>query len=641
MKTKRQFFSLALAALVLGACSDDLGVNNGQPQGGVGAGETGYVSLAINLPTQPSTRAANDDFDDGDASEYKVTDATLLVFQGSAESTSVLQGIYELGGTATDYDPEDDQITSKYSYVQEITRPTASATDNIYALVVLNKNGLLTKEVNNTWKVGGNTALTPGSTTFSGFNAALELDLAKVASRTDATNGSFLMLNAPLYNAQGGDVNPTTPDDDAVQVMVLIDPENIFDSEADAKANPAANIYVERAVAKVTVTNNASTSVKPEGVQSFTVAHWTLDQTNKKSYPVRNVFHTDATNWWGYAATGVSTDEYRFVGGAVVEDGLYRTYWGADPNYDGTGYTDGTTHDVTTDGLAANFYSLAGHAPMDDELTEVGETYPLYCLENTFDVDNMRKDQTTRAIVAVKLTLAADAADADGSFYVLNNVKSTFYKETDIVNLIKQAYLDNPSVQAALHDETSGLAAGQTLDPASDITVTWQHGTETADADLGNLSGGTALVASIYVDDDAASKFKAVDPAETGVVPDVLKEANDDNFVSALNSSYKISRYKEGVAYYPVLIQHFGDDLTPWEQTDAEDGSSYNGNEKDYLGRYGVLRNNWYTINVTSVKSIGSAEVEPEHGEDDPAAAWMSVEINILSWAVRTQDVEL
>ena len=81
---KFKYLPLALAALALGACSsDDIAVSEGGGAG-VPAGEKGYVSLAINLPTQPSTltRATDNSatLDDGDACEYNVNDATLLLF---------------------------------------------------------------------------------------------------------------------------------------------------------------------------------------------------------------------------------------------------------------------------------------------------------------------------------------------------------------------------------------------------------------------------------------------------------------------------------------------------------------------------------------------------------------------------------
>ncbi len=92
---KLKISMFALAALALGACtSDDVALNN---ENNVLNGGDGYVSLAINLPTTPSTRAANDVFDDGLASEYAVQDATLLLFGGSSESTAVYYASYNLG----------------------------------------------------------------------------------------------------------------------------------------------------------------------------------------------------------------------------------------------------------------------------------------------------------------------------------------------------------------------------------------------------------------------------------------------------------------------------------------------------------------------------------------------------------------
>ena len=628
MKTKRQFFSLALAALVLGACSDDLGVNNGQPQGGVGAGETGYVSLAINLPTQPSTRAANDDFDDGDAVEYKVNDATLLIFVGANEQNSIFNGAYALAGTQADYNPEDDNITSKYSYTAPIVRPTTTAGQNIYALAVINGSGILTSETAGnatTWKIG-NTTLAAGTTTFAQFNAALTLtkeQIAGMASRSGS--GNFLMLNAPLYTAPGGQTQPAATA--AARVLSVIDPNNIFDSESMAEDNPAADIYVERAVAKVTVTEDASLddSGMPTGVTVNDIAGWTLDITNQKTFPVRNV---NGASWWSYYNTASTGDHYRFVGTAAVDPGLYRTYWGIDPNYDGTGYTDGTTGNVNA---STEFFSVVGTAPTT--LTQTGATNPMYCLENTFNTANMMKDQTTRVIVAVKLSVGY-AGEGNGDFYVLNNVKSTFYKKADIENVVKQAYLDNAVVQAALHGE-GGLTSTGSIG-GEDLVVTYKHGTDDADEDLGNLEGGTVTVATVHVSADAADNF------ENSTIP-VALASNNQTVTNDINAAYKISYYKGGVAYYPVMIKHFGDDATPWDTDDASETSSYPVpySANNWLGRYGVLRNNWYTVNVKSISSIGSADVEPEYGPDDPVESWISVEINILSWAVRTQDVGL
>ena len=88
------------------------------------------------------------------------------------------------------------------------------------------------------------------------------------------------------------------------------------------------------------------------------------------------------------------------------------------------------------------------------------------------------------------------------------------------------------------------------------------------------------------------------------------------------------------------MIQHFGDDQTPW--TAGSESYPTPNRDDNYLGRWGVLRNNWYEINVTGVKSIGSPVVPEVYGTpDDPVQSWISVEINVLSWAKRTQNADL
>lgn len=107
--------------------------------------------------------------------------------------------------------------------------------------------------------------------------------------------------------------------------------------------------------------------------------------------------------------------------------------------------------------------------------------------------------------------------------------------------------------------------------------------------------------------------------------------------------------YKNGVAYYTVRIKHFGDDLTPWKNGELgvkpgsvyPDGTSKTA-EENWLGRYGVLRNNWYDITVSDVKGLGSATVPELTGTtDDELESYIAVRINVLSWAKRTQGATL
>lgn len=643
---KTKYLALAFAALTLGACtSDDVAVQDDPNI--VQEGEKGYVSLAINLPTQPSTRATDNSatLDDGDAVEYNVNDATLLVFVGEEgkETDATFAGAYSLTENSQTDDLDDDHITSTYTYVQSISMPAVADGQTLFGLVVLNNGGLLTQSGAN-WSLHG-TQLT-SATKFSDVNKAMTLNdedateaesnnnmLAAIANRSN--NGNFLMTNAPLYTKQEGSNDPTSTASGStagkLQTLVVIDPSNVYNNRTDAERNPAANVYVERAVAKVTLSQAQSlnTSELPTGITAQIVG-WTLDNTNKHTYLMRNVFETECANWWGYKADG--TSKYRFVGGLALEDNsLYRTYWGVDPNYNGTGH-DGSSY-VTSGNVNSNqdeFNSVVGTAPAGTALSELGYEHPLYCLENTFNTENMRKDQTTRVIVGVKL--GVEGADENDDFFVKNEDMNTFYNYSDICTDVASSY-----ITALSSDINSALNADETLEP-SDITVIFAKGAVSSDADkMGGLPGGVITVKEVYVSSTANTKFKE------NTIPAKLK-ANDPTTTASINSSTKIEFYKGGVAYYRAIIEHFDSETeTPWATTDGSDGNSYPGTNaaRDWLGRWGVLRNNWYDIQVTSIRNLGTPDIETETGFNDPLDSWMSVRINILSWAKRSQSVDL
>lgn len=111
----------------------------------------------------------------------------------------------------------------------------------------------------------------------------------------------------------------------------------------------------------------------------------------------------------------------------------------------------------------------------------------------------------------------------------------------------------------------------------------------------------------------------------------------------------QINYYKEGKTYYWTRpIKHFGDYYTPIYNGDTKVDYYDNANDytnENHLGRYGVVRNNWYEICITSVSGPGYPEIpeiptEPEN-PDDGGDGYVKAEINILSWAKRQQDVEL
>jgi len=626
-----RLFLMALAAGMMVSCSDEPTA----PETGVrpSQGETGYIALSINMPqTSGSGTRANDSFDDGIPAEYQANDATLILFTGTSESEAKVKGVYDMSNLVPQ-EAEGGNITIKYNTVQQITNP-ASGTEKLYAMVVLNNSGLI--EVSGT--DGASSTLNGQNMTamkFTDFTAATAnylLTDTNLGAIANVSGSNFLMSNAPLADKQGG---TTAPSSAAINTLVEVDKDNIYPSETAARSGEATEITVERAVAKVTVKSTAGTStVSGTEITGFTINGWTLCNTNKKSYFTRNV-DCGTSSWWGYQAYG-STD-YRFIGSDEVyttDDApavsYYRTYWAKDPNYDS--YKSGEFNVVK--GIPASLNNLDTDA---------------YCLENTFNVANQNQNQTTGVIV--KATLTVNDAESDKSFFTLNGDKSTIYTFAKMLEKTKEFYLKNADVKDACEDALTGLLSGQ-LD-VSDLVVelTNSDGTTkvtldgTDDAISAFTKAGNYTLTSIYVKDASASKFK------NGVVPDKLKSTNTALIETIKNNVGTVSYYKNGEAYYYVLIRHFDETQTPWkvdELTAAGLSDSYpdiyqgKTAEENWLGRYGVVRNNWYQVNVTGIAQIGDAEAPVIPGKpDDTREQWIKAEINVLSWAVRTQEAVL
>ncbi len=631
---------LALAAMALCACTnEDIVLTENSP---VAIGGDGYVSLAINLPTEVSSRAANDNYNDGLPSEYAVNDATLLLFGGASETEATCYGTYNLTTKWEEYGSQYDNITSRSQVTQKIDTPTSGS---IYALVVLNavSNKLLSD-------VGTDDA-TFGNLTLEGATLGnLQSKVQELGGVSAMTSKGFFMCNAPLISAPGG---ATDPSKGVVTTLAEIDGSKIFSSAAEAESHPATEIYVERGMAKVTVVDNTPTT-PGTGEIAATINGFILDLTNNVSYLVRNATtgSVDAfkASWWGLKnGNTLNANQYRFAGNVPVSAGLYRTYWATDPNYDVVPYDPASPDGARDYGTVMT--SLAGGTPT---LTACGDETPLYCLENTFNVSHMNQDETTRAIIGATLNGGKD-------FFIWDNDKTTIYSDesrpfwggTKGIDEIKALILTQLQAEGYMK-EAEAAWVGPTIglhDMYSYITIVFD---EEKDGVISRASDDLTFRYTIS-SSVRANWFVDSDNKPLGHVPDVLVEGSDayNEVVKNLNDHHQVAFYKGGQSYYPVLIEHFGSDLAPWDEKFSVPNASHNAqsypenvwgatSEANWLGRYGVLRNNWYEINVTGVHTIGSATVPTAYGDpDDPTQKWMSFEINILSWAKRTQDVTL
>lgn len=571
----KHFFGLAVIAAMTASCSS----NNELVNGGNGSGENetgvGYASFSINLPTTSGTRADSDPtFEDGNTDEYKVNDATLLIFKkGSTEK----EGDYtfvesaELGSMAPWKDPNETGVTTHAKITAKLE--SVNKSDNNFALVLLN-NGTGTNAKVDMPSVGEK---------FSVWNATATEKFAK------PENG-FYMANAPLFK----DHNVTT--------LVPIESTKIYPTEEEAAKNAATDIYVERGLAKVTLGTGTTTekTVNSSTYQDdkVTISNWALDVTNKKAFPIHNVdgLNEDENyaDIWSNATTTSETNgatTLRFVDNTTAL--AKRVYWGKDPNYN-------------TDNLRNT--DEAGKTARKAEFNYVKNTdvtadpaKPLYCLENTFNLDNMMQGQTTR-IVFKATYKPASLPKGEKTFYKIGKNTAIWSKdnlETEIKTAVASVFSD----------------------------VTTDKITVNLDAEDNKITAaGTHYIAAVNI----------TVAGVTTITPENITAINTQ---LGLNETKKvgISTYAGGESYYIARIKHFGDALTSWSSGD------YGTNNLAYLGRYGILRNNWYELTVSSVSGPGYPsvpEVKP-NTPDDENDKYISVSVKILKWAKRTQDVNL
>ena len=594
----KHFFGLAVLAAMTASCSS----NNDLVNGGNGENETGssYASITINLPTTSGTRAENDNFNEGTASEYAVNDATLVIFEkgtATSENNFAFVETADLGNLEPwkKDNTTDNGITTETTITAKLEQATVGDGENCdyYALVILNN-----KDKNNADKV----TLPTSTTTYGKWNVAAS---ATAANLVDNTKG-FYMANAPEFTT--ADADPTT----------LVKIEGIYRTKEEAQSKPGTTVHVERGLAKVTVGPSGTIDYFAEGganatgtnysSDKVTITNWALDVTNKHSFPVHvtsglkdGTTISEGQNVTGYAdiwknekaTAGTTPATSRFVSNSTTAT-FKRVYWGIDPNYS-MGLTD-------LDKCKEQFTI----AKTNGEVTwnnGSGSNNPLYCLENTFDIKNMKQGQTTRVLLKATYAPSALASETDKTFFMIGNSSDIWTTKTLKAQIASKAK--------------------EALGKTTELTVVLK-------GDL--LTAGTHVLTESNV---------SIKEGET------KPELVDDGLVAKLNNKLGldatkkigIKTYEKGESYYIARIKHFGDDLTPW----VAGNENYGENNLNWLGRYGVLRNNWYELTVNSISGPGYPdvpEVKPDV-PDDEDTKYINVSVKILDWAKRSQSLDL
>ena len=578
MKIKH-YFGLAVIAAMTASCSSNEDLGNAGPGTGTNEAGVGYATFTINLPSVSGSRAAGDPImNEGDAEEYAVKSATALIFQkyGSDEGSYKFVESVTLPIDGWTDDATDGITTTSKKLVAKLTNVD---TKNTYAVLVL---------LNNQSASGVKIELPTAGQSYNDWNnKVLSPDLAELAK-----TGEFYMANAPL-NESG-----------KVTTLVTIKENNIYPTQKEAESGTAAaDVYVERGVAKMTVADPGTITVKDKATSAATKSevtfnNWALDITNNKTYAVHYIdgLNSDFSTIW--------TTE-RFTGTNN------RVYWGKDPNY-----SKDELKEASDDGdkkRKEEFNFITATSEINKDFTNTTKTNPVYCLENTFNLANMYQGQTTRVIFKATYTPKDAAgnslAEADGTFYTIGNMK-TILKKVDL--------------EAAVNAAATSVLTDCTVD-YTNFKTEGSHVITLADI---KDATGTPLVAE--------TKYSG--KTGTTIVKEINEKLGLTDGAGRDEAKVGINTYLEGATYYIARVKHFGDALTKWNS-----GESYGDNNKQYLGRYGMLRNNWYELTVGNVYGPGYPGVPPVDPTlpDDENEKYLSVSVKILSWAKRSQKVDL
>lgn len=577
MKIKH-YFGLAVIAAMTASCSSNEDLGTAGPGTGTNEAGVGYATFTINLPSVSGSRAAGDPImNEGDAEEYAVKSATALIFQkyGSDEGSYKFVESVTLPIDGWTDDATDGITTTSKKLVAKLTNVD---TKNTYAVLVL---------LNNQSASGVKIELPTAGQSYNDWNnKVLSPDLAELAK-----TGEFYMANAPL-NESG-----------KVTTLVTIKENNIYPTQKEAESGTAAaDVYVERGVAKMTVADPGTITVKDKATSAATKSevtfnNWALDITNNKTYAVHYIdgLNSDFSTIW--------TTE-RFTGTNN------RVYWGKDPNY-----SKDELKEASDDGdkkRKEEFNFITATSEINKDFTNTTKTNPVYCLENTFNLANMYQGQTTRVIFKATYTPKDAAgnslAEADGTFYTIGNMK-TILKKVDL--------------EAAVNAAATSVLTDCTVD-YTNFKTEGSHVITLADI---KDATGTPLVAE--------TKYSG--KTGTTIVKEINEKLGLTDGAGRAEAMVGINTYAKGVTYYIARVKHFGV-LTPWKS-----GESYGDYNDKYLGRYGMLRNNWYDLEVGNVYGPGYPGVPPvdPNQPDDENEKYLSVSVKILSWAKRSDKVDL
>lgn len=674
MTTRRTYRLLALLACLplLMACSEQVLTDAATPLVDAGdSSQTGYLRLTLGTfdSGDATTRAT---YEDGDAGDYKVNSATLLLFESDTDVESDMKffGLYHLDALTSSSTPFNGQVTQQYSQVVELQG--IDRTKHYFAYVIVNADGAFV-------------AMGPDSNGRPSYHMRNIKDKPYYKLTSDVTFADFgkecftnrggpgdhIMTNAPQATKNG------KSDWSDPKIVTVPEVKHIYATPEDAASGTPVYVYVERLAVKITVdVDKATDKVDGKLTETPTVNYnkdnirWVTDWRATYCYNVRQV--PNAATYIGYTSSehpGVT----RFIDSTPMDANAddatdyYRIFWAEDPHYDVLG------------GLepGPNVTLVTQNPPIDQMDWATGESG--FTMENTMDADHLKQGHTTRVIIRAQFDVPGPGAQNEDVYS--GNTITTPHESFFTIQREGQDrifYDDDTHVTDALtKDNTYSKYVFDYL-TSLDKYKEWKAGLHSPldtydDHDLVTLiiAKGNGVEQTAYrllIDTDTWDKTKKSPVTETPEYGTVklyfTPNANDAAYTSDLTEEEQLQFlyldlgaetdklqaetgfYYRGYAYYSVKVRHFSDDeVNDFVHKKGLYDEIYPSTNRaeNYLGRYGLVRNHWYSLTVDGIRHIGYPYKPPYDVDtpDDIDEDYLSLRTHIVSWARRGQEEDL
>lgn len=621
MRKKALFFPV-LAALMLAGCSnDDVSevIQDETPK--VFTGDEAYISVRLADAGSIYSRATteNPGYEYGGSNEHAVKNAYFYFYD--ANGVFVSEGNAWNGGISSEPEDgkEDENIEFKSKTVVVLKGLTKKKYPN-YMVTVLNRPS----------------DFEPGGTLAEMETKLVSESTVGITTQYDGTD-HFVMSTTSWTNQIDVQTNYQQGEQRYFVTEVKEDnfllepvPENIDEDKV-------VKVYVERLAAKVTlemgslsnsvVTLNDGTKLyeiqatvagdKNEATGDDNIAAeklyvkidgWKLNATAKRSNIVKNIDET-----WDNTGNG----SLGFIWNKPAD---YRSFWGKSFNYGKSGYPENAADADNSEYL--NYVNLSGTLKHFDESD--------YCAENT----------NTREIVSVNfpscvtsILVKATVCDENGMALDLVRFNGELFNETDyvkyILNVMKTKNQWNVWVE--ILDEGTQDKKYVQLDES------YLKVENVSDGKVKVMLDDAIIPAPLYTQSDILDENGEY--PYTQVTNDnkksVIEKINSDLLAECNGDANTSIGYKSGNMYYNIPIEH----LNESNKTDGK----YDGIKE---ANYGVVRNHHYVVTINKLEKIGKGIFNPDEvivpgKDDDKEAYYVGANINILSWKIVNQSVEL